>query len=83
MFTATRVIGKEYWEEGMCLVDRRLTEYCWAISETHPDPDKAKCDGPCALKLSELDAFLEKIFALKKISQRTIMKIKKIDSLKF
>ena len=28
--------------------------------ETHPDPDKAKCDGPCALKLSELDAFLEK-----------------------
>ena len=35
--------------------------------ETHPDPDKAKCDGPCALKLSELDAFLEKIFALDKL----------------
>ena len=35
--------------------------------ETHPDPDKAKCDGPCALKLSELDAFLAKIFALDKL----------------
>ena len=35
--------------------------------ETHPDPDKAKCDGPCALKLSELDAFLEKIYALDKL----------------
>lgn len=22
--------------------------------EAHPDPDKAKCDGPCALRLSQL-----------------------------
>lgn len=26
--------------------------------ETHPNPDKAKCDGPCALKLSLLEDFL-------------------------
>mgnify|MGYP005744642751 FL=1 len=32
--------------------------------ETHPDPSKAKCDGPCALKLSDLDIFMEKIISL-------------------
>ena len=26
--------------------------------EAHPDPDKAKCDGPCALRLDRLEAFL-------------------------
>ena len=26
--------------------------------EAHPDPDKAKCDGPCALKLEMLEPFL-------------------------
>ena len=26
--------------------------------ETHPNPDKAKCDGPCALQLSLLEDFL-------------------------
>ncbi len=29
--------------------------------EAHPDPDKAKCDGPCALPLSVLDEFLTQI----------------------
>ncbi|MFG0636446.1 3-deoxy-8-phosphooctulonate synthase [Acinetobacter soli] len=29
--------------------------------EAHPDPDKAKCDGPCALKLSQLKAFLSQL----------------------
>ena len=29
--------------------------------ETHPDPDKAKCDGPCALPLSVLDEFLKQV----------------------
>ena len=29
--------------------------------ETHPDPHKALCDGPCALKLDLLDDFLEEI----------------------
>ena len=32
--------------------------------ETHPDPSIAKCDGPCALKLSDLDIFMEKIISL-------------------
>ena len=29
--------------------------------EAHPNPDKAKCDGPCALPLSCLDEFLRQI----------------------
>ena len=29
--------------------------------EAHPDPDKAKCDGPCALPLSALDEFLKQV----------------------
>lgn len=29
--------------------------------EAHPEPEKAKCDGPCALRLSQLPAFLERI----------------------
>ena len=32
--------------------------------ETHPDPAKAMCDGPCALDLSELDNFMHKILLL-------------------
>jgi len=29
--------------------------------EAHPNPDEAKCDGPCALPLSSLDDFLKQI----------------------
>lgn len=29
--------------------------------EAHPDPDKAKCDGPCALRLDQLEPFLTQI----------------------
>ena len=29
--------------------------------ETHPDPDKALCDGPCALKLESLHPFLDQM----------------------
>lgn len=32
--------------------------------EAHPDPDQAKCDGPCALRLSQLEPFLRQIKAL-------------------
>ena len=32
--------------------------------ETHPDPSIAKCDGPCALKLSDLEKFLSDLFEL-------------------
>ncbi len=32
--------------------------------EAHPDPDSAKCDGPCALRLSVLPDFLAQIKAM-------------------
>jgi 2-dehydro-3-deoxyphosphooctonate aldolase (KDO 8-P synthase) len=32
--------------------------------EAHPDPDNAKCDGPSALRLSSLEAFLTEIKAV-------------------
>ncbi len=32
--------------------------------EAHPDPDQAKCDGPCALKLDQLKPFLEQVQAI-------------------
>ena len=35
--------------------------------ETHPDPDNAKCDGPCALPLKHLKEFLVQIKAIDKL----------------
>ncbi|MDP9055878.1 MAG: 3-deoxy-8-phosphooctulonate synthase [Pseudomonadota bacterium] len=32
--------------------------------EAHPDPDQARCDGPCALRLAELDGFLRQVQAI-------------------
>lgn len=32
--------------------------------EAHPDPENAKCDGPCALRLSQLEPFLERVKAV-------------------
>ena len=32
--------------------------------EAHPDPNKAKCDGPCALRLDTLEPFLRQMKAL-------------------
>ncbi|RZU45255.1 2-dehydro-3-deoxyphosphooctonate aldolase (KDO 8-P synthase) [Fluviicoccus keumensis] len=32
--------------------------------EAHPDPEQAKCDGPCALRLSQLEAFLSQVKAI-------------------
>lgn len=32
--------------------------------EAHPDPDSAKCDGPCALPLDQLEPFLAQLKAL-------------------
>ena len=29
--------------------------------EAHPDPDNAKCDGPCALRLDKLEPFLTQL----------------------
>lgn len=35
--------------------------------EAHPDPDKAMCDGPCALPLAALQPFLEQVQAIDKL----------------
>lgn len=32
--------------------------------EAHPEPEKAKCDGPCALRLSQLEPFLARVKAI-------------------
>tara|TARA_R110002072_G_scaffold4650_2_gene32179 strand:- start:23232 stop:24077 length:846 start_codon:yes stop_codon:yes gene_type:complete len=32
--------------------------------EAHPDPENAKCDGPCALRLSQLEPFLTRVKAI-------------------
>lgn len=32
--------------------------------EAHPNPDEAKCDGPCALPLSKLEPYLQQMQAL-------------------
>jgi 2-dehydro-3-deoxyphosphooctonate aldolase (KDO 8-P synthase) len=32
--------------------------------EAHPDPDNAKCDGPCALRLEQLEPFLKRVKAM-------------------
>ncbi|MDX1757664.1 MAG: 3-deoxy-8-phosphooctulonate synthase [Marinobacter sp.] len=32
--------------------------------EAHPDPEQAKCDGPCALRLSQLEPFLSQVKAI-------------------
>ena len=29
--------------------------------EAHPDPEHAKCDGPCALRLDKLEPFLAQL----------------------
>ena len=40
----------------------------WGIAglflEAHPDPDNAKCDGPCALRLDRLEPFLAQMQTL-------------------
>lgn len=35
--------------------------------EAHPDPDKAKCDGPCALPLHALRDYLEQMSAIDRL----------------
>ncbi|TNC79868.1 MAG: 3-deoxy-8-phosphooctulonate synthase [Oleiphilus sp.] len=32
--------------------------------EAHPDPEQAKCDGPCALRLAQLEPFLQRMKAV-------------------
>lgn len=49
-------------------VDLALAGMAQGISslflEAHPDPDKAKCDGPCALPLDKLEPFLQRVKAV-------------------
>ncbi len=35
--------------------------------EAHPDPDKALCDGPCALPLNSLQPFLKQMLAIDRV----------------
>lgn len=35
--------------------------------EAHPDPDKALCDGPCALPLQHLRAYLEQMLSIDRL----------------
>ncbi len=35
--------------------------------EAHPDPDKARCDGPCALPLADLEGFLTQMQAIDRV----------------
>ena len=35
--------------------------------EAHPDPDQALCDGPCALRLDALEAYLEQVLAIDRL----------------
>jgi 2-dehydro-3-deoxyphosphooctonate aldolase (KDO 8-P synthase) len=37
--------------------------------ETHPDPDKAKCDGPSALPLNKLEPFLRQVKAVDELTK--------------
>ena len=37
--------------------------------EVHPNPDKALCDGPCALPLDKLEDFLSQIKALDSLTK--------------
>jgi len=37
--------------------------------ESHPDPDNAKCDGPCALPLDRLEAFLSQMKAIDEVTK--------------
>lgn len=37
--------------------------------ESHPDPDNAKCDGPCALPLDQLEPFLAQMKAFDQLAK--------------
>jgi 2-dehydro-3-deoxyphosphooctonate aldolase (KDO 8-P synthase) len=37
--------------------------------ETHPDPDKALCDGPTSLPLKDLEKLLKSLIEIRKIHQ--------------
>jgi 2-dehydro-3-deoxyphosphooctonate aldolase (KDO 8-P synthase) len=38
--------------------------------EAHPDPAAAKCDGPCALRLEQLEPFLARVKAIDELVKK-------------
>ncbi len=42
--------------------------------ETHPDPDKALCDGPNSMRLSEMEAMLETLVAIDRVIKNPAVK---------
>ena len=50
-----RALLKEVAQKSMDL------DFDGLMLEAHPNPDVAKCDGPCALRLSQLEPFLAQL----------------------
>lgn len=44
--------------------------------ETHPDPSKAKCDGPCATKLDEAEVLLTHLAELDRLVKRQVNELR-------
>ncbi|HKL53472.1 MAG TPA: 3-deoxy-8-phosphooctulonate synthase, partial [Wenzhouxiangellaceae bacterium] len=38
--------------------------------ETHPEPEKALCDGPNSMRLSEMEGLLEMLVAIDRVAKR-------------
>lgn len=74
IFDATHALqmpgGRESSADGRRALAAQLARSGMALGlaglfiEAHPDPDKAKCDGPCALPLSKLEPYLAQMKAL-------------------
>ena len=74
IFDATHVLqmpgGRETSADGRRAQAAQLARSGMALGlaglfiESHPNPDEAKCDGPCALPLSKLEGYLTQMKAL-------------------
>lgn len=74
IFDATHALqmpgGRESSADGRRAQAAQLARSGMAIGlaglfiEAHPDPNQAKCDGPCALQLSKLEPYLAQMKAL-------------------
>ena len=71
----TRFNFQEDWE-NLLMVEENIfcTLQSWfpqkiagLFLEAHPNPDEAKCDGPCALRLDKLGSFLHQVKELDKL----------------
>jgi 2-dehydro-3-deoxyphosphooctonate aldolase (KDO 8-P synthase) len=74
MFDATHALqrpgGREDSADGRRAQAAQLARSGMALGlaglfiEAHPDPDQAKCDGPCALPLAKLEPYLQQMKAI-------------------